>query len=149
MSHASRFYRYPLKVSLLMQPLGAAAHPTGDLGTSVKQLLHLLLHTRLGQLRSAPDFGCAVWELEFDHAVNRLQWESTLTDSLVAAVQRYEPRLHAPSVEVELTAPAAQGGSPAPVMARWRARIRIRGILGSTQEAFAYATELHIGPLAT
>jgi phage baseplate assembly protein W len=147
MSRNSRFYRYPLGMNRLMQPAEAMAHPTGDLVTSVRQFLRLLLHTRPGQLRSAPDFGCTVWDLEFAHAVNRLQWEENLADSLVATVQRHETRLHAPSVEVELAVPSAKVSGAQP-LARWGARIRISGTLGFTKEPFEYTTMLYIGQLA-
>ena len=146
------FYQYPMQPARLMQarPAGQLAgdHPTCELGRSVAQLLYLLLHTRPGQLRSAPDFGCAVWELEFSSNVDLAHWETTLTRSLLRAVQHYEPRLRDARVRVNLSATALPPGQAIDLPARWYAQITITGEMTLTHEPFSYSTQLHIGQLS-
>lgn len=150
----SHFYQYPIRVAQLMRatPAGrpgeAAEHPTCSLGTSIAQVLHLLLHTRAGQLRSAADFGCAIWEVEFESTLDLPRWEEKLTRSLLAAVQQHEIRLREVSVRVAI-GPATQAeGKQAQPQARWQARISIKGMVQLTHEAFSYITQLQIGQLA-
>lgn len=146
------FYQYPIRATRLMQarPPGQLTgdHPTCELGRSVAQLLYLLLHTRPGQLRSAPDFGCAVWELEFISNVELAHWEGTLTKSLLRAVQHYEPRLRDVRVRVALSATAPPQGQAADLPARWYAQVTITGVLTLTHEPFSFSTQLHIGQLS-
>ncbi|MGI4743366.1 MAG: GPW/gp25 family protein [Janthinobacterium lividum] len=158
---SSHFYKYPLRVTQLMQAPPTSArpgppaaggladeHPTCSLGTSIAQMLHLLLHTRLGQLRSAPDFGCAIWDVEFESNLDLPRWEENLTRSLLAAVHQHEPRLRDVSIRVGLSAAEPAGGRETQPTARWWARISIKGMVQLTHEAFSYTTQLRIGQLA-
>lgn len=152
---SSHFYRYPIRVTQLMRPgqpaVGGPAadeHPTCSLGTSIAQVLHLLLHTRPGQLRSAPDFGCAIWDVEFESTLDLPRWEEKLTRSLLAAVQQHEPRLREASIRVAIGPAEAVGGREASPLARWQARISVKGMVHLTHEAFSYTTQLQIGQLA-
>ncbi|OUJ74798.1 GPW/gp25 family protein [Hymenobacter crusticola] len=159
MSHL--FYKYPMQVGKLMNRQPAAApfnrpapaarlgdeHATCSLAASIAQFLHLMLHTRPGELRSAPDFGCAIWEIEFDNDINLAGWEESLTRSLLASIRRHEPRLREVSVQVDFLAVTPQPNGPQPTAARRRANISVRGVVQLTDEAFAYATQLQLGQL--
>ncbi len=155
---SSHFYQYPIRVARLMQapaarPGRAAApatdeHPTCSLGTSIAQVLHLLLHTRPGQLRSAPDFGCAIWDVEFESNLDLPRWEEKLTRSLLAAVHQHETRLRDVSIRVSIGPAELAVGAAAHPLARWQARISVKGMVQLTHEAFHYTTQLRIGQLA-
>jgi phage baseplate assembly protein W len=159
---SSHFYKYPIQVARLMQapkapvqpgsPVGADApheHPTCSLGNSIAQFLHLLLHTRLGQLRSAADFGCALWDVEFDNTFDLAGWEETLTRSLLQAVHQHETRLRDVRIRVSISTIEQPKGWAARSSARWHAHINIKGMVLLTHEAFSYTTQLQIGQLAT
>lgn len=152
MSTTPRIYQYPIQTSRLMTALTPSAteqeHPTFPLGASIAQLLHLLVHTRPGELRSAPSFGCAVWDIEFDNDVNLARWEETLTRSLRAAIQEHEPRLSEAKVEITITAITA-GSAPKQMAAQQQARVTVTGVLALTGEAFRYSTLLYLGQFAT
>jgi predicted component of type VI protein secretion system len=157
---SSHFYQYPIRVTQLMRATPAtrpgeaaatglaAEHPTCSLGTSIAQVLHLLLHTRAGQLRSAADFGCAIWDVEFESTLDLPRWEEQLTRSLLAAVHQHETRLRDVSVRVSIGPAEPAGGKGTQPFARWQARISIKGMVQLTHEAFSYSTQLQIGQLA-
>ena len=157
---SSHFYQYPVRVARLMQAAPTSRpgqpttggpgheHPTCSLGTSIAQVLHLLLHTRPGQLRSSPDFGCAIWEVEFESTLDLPRWEESLTRSLLAAVHQHEPRLRDVSIRVAIGPAELAGGRTGQPAARWQARISIKGMVRLTHEAFSYTTQLQIGQLA-
>ncbi|RZK46551.1 MAG: hypothetical protein EOO59_19135, partial [Hymenobacter sp.] len=126
----------------------ADEHPTCSLGTSIAQFLHLLLHTRPGQLRSATDFGCALWDVEFDNAVDIVRWEETLSRSLLAAIEEHEPRLRDVRVRVAIKLLPPAQGKLGQAVARRQADISVQGVVRLTHETFSYATQLHIGQLA-
>ena len=154
MSTTPRLYQYPIRAAQLMAAHppapGAAAlpeHPTYPLGTSIAQYLHLLVHTRPGELRSAPSFGCAIWDLEFDNEVNPVRWEATLTASLLAAIQEHEPRLHEVQVKISF-APLSPASLPTKLAAQQQAQVTVTGVVALTGEAFRYSTRLYLGHLA-
>ena len=157
---SSPFYQYPIRVAKLLQSRTPAIrpgqptllneeHPTCSLGRSIAQFLHLLLHTRPGQLRSAATFGCALWDAEFDNTLDLSRWEETMTHSLLAAVQHYEPRLRDVRIHLQISSLAQIKSPPAQLAARWQADISIKGVVVLTHEAFSYATQLYIGQLAS
>jgi len=154
MNTSPHLYQYPIQADRLMAAhspassvKGADEHPTYPLGMSIAQFLHLLLHTRPGELRSSPTFGCAIWDLEFDNDTPLAKWEISLMRSLLAAVREHEPRLADVQVQVQFAQPATADVSRQPV-ARQQAHISIRGVVALTGEAFRYATQLYLGQLA-
>lgn len=154
MSTSPQLFKYPIQVAQLMGPLPAAGpeaspeHPTCSLGTSVAQFLHLMLHTRLGELRSARNFGCAIWDIEFDNEVYLGQWEMTLSRSLRAAIEEYDTRLSNVRVQVAFDPPDTASILPQYAV-RHQANITITGVLEHTGEVFRYATCLRLGRLTT
>lgn len=146
MSTSPRIYQYPIQPGRLMTA-AAQEHPTFSLGASIAQFLHLLVHTRPGELRSAVSFGCAVWDIEFDNAANLARWEETLVTSLLAAIQEHEPRLHEATVKISLTKPES-GSSANRIAAQQQANIVVTGVLAFTGEAFRYSTQLYLGQFA-
>lgn len=123
-------------------------HPTCPLGTSVAQFLHLMLHTRPGELRSSPNFGCAIWDIEFDNEVFLAQWELTLARSLRTAIEEHDARLCNVQVRVEFDPPDSIDTLPQ-FAVRHQANITITGVLQLTGENFRYATRLRLGRLMT
>jgi phage baseplate assembly protein W len=153
MNTSPHLYQYPIQATKLMAPSspastgkGGGEHPTQPLGMSIAQFLHLLLHTRPGELRSSPTFGCAIWDLEFDNDTPLAKWETLLTRSLLAAVREHEPRLTDVQVQVQFAQAATAEVSRQPI-ARRQANITVRGVVALTGEAFRYATQLYLGQL--
>ncbi len=158
MSTSPQLFKYPIQVARLIggRPAGYSApgpganseHPTCPLGTSVAQFLHLMLHTRLGELRSARNFGCAIWDIEFDNEVYLTQWEVMLSRSLQAAIEEHDTRLCEVRVRVDFDPPDSISILPQYAV-RHQANITITGVLHLTGEAFRYATCLRLGRLTT
>lgn len=128
--------------------MGRTEQPTCDLGASIAQYLHLLLHTRLGELRCDPTFGCSVWDVQFDNGINFYRWEEELTRSLTSVILRYENRLSNVHVEVSFQPLQQSLHDVMKTAVRQQATITVTGIVQLTDEPFRYSTQLQLGQTA-
>jgi phage baseplate assembly protein W len=138
------FYRLPIRFGPLM---AGREMPTCSVGVSIAQGLHLLLHTRYGELRSDRSFGCRIWDLEFDRTISNTGWMEELCDSLEAAIRQHEPRLKAPRVTANLQKIDHQQ-EPLSEDFRRLATVTVQAILIETEEPFRFSTQLHLGQLS-
>lgn len=122
--------------------------PTCSLAESIAQHLMLLVLTRKGEHRFDPNYGNAVWELEFDNAVTLVVWERIFAESLAEQIARYEPRIHHPDIQVHLVYVEHPYGTRDVVEIRKKAKIGINAILAETGERFTFSTHIYLSPMA-
>ncbi|QJW91634.1 GPW/gp25 family protein [Spirosoma taeanense] len=142
MNHS--FYQLPIRLGLLM---AGRELPTCGAGTSIAQVLYLLLYTQYGELRSDRTFGCKIWDLVFDRNISYSEWTSELCDSFEAAIRRHEPRLRAPHVSVQFLAVEHQI-KPLPDDFQQAVVVTVDAMLNATQEPFHFTTKLYLGQLS-
>src|SRR3954453_19189180 len=92
-----QYYSLPLALDELTRKKDLVKCP---LEQSVAQNLHLLLTTAFGELPADEDFGCSIWDHDFDNMTNGNKNKELISQSLLASIQRYEKRLS--NVRVEL-----------------------------------------------
>ena len=139
------YYRLPIRLGTLM---AGRELPTCGVGVSIAQVLYLLLHTQYGELRSDRSFGCKIWDIEFDHTINNSHWIDHLSESMVAAILKHEPRLKKPEITVQLL-PVEHRLEALPEDYRRRVTVTVNAILRETEEPFRFSTQLYIGQLLT
>lgn len=122
--------------------------PLCNLGESIAQHLMLLILTRKGEHRFNPDYGNAVWELEFDNAVTLVIWERVLAESLTEQIIRYEPRIYHADIQVNVTYVEHQYGMKDVVEIKKMATIRINARMTETGERFTFSTQIYLSPMA-
>jgi phage baseplate assembly protein W len=122
--------------------------PTCSVGVSIAQQLYLLIHTRYGELRSDRSFGCRVWEVEFERALNTGDWSDELGLSLQEAIRQHEPRLKSVQVSISSTVVDRNSFVRQPDEYRQRATVNVTALLTQTEEPFQFSTQLHVGQLA-
>ena len=71
---------------------------------SVHQHIHLILMTALGYNRFNPNYGCKIWEKDFDISTTNNNWAQELEKSLYLAITTNESRVYSElKVEVKVT----------------------------------------------
>ena len=75
--------------------------PKCSLIQSVAQNLHLMLITHFGENRNNPDFGCSIWENEFDVISSYDSNKEELRDSIINSISLFEKRITNVSVLIE------------------------------------------------
>jgi phage baseplate assembly protein W len=137
------FYKLPLRLDQIIQKKKL---PTCTLIHSIAQNLHLIISTYRGEAAYSDEFGCSLWDEEFNIQLN-FNWKETLIDSLKQAVSRFEKRLQLQDVKVlmqEQNELLREGN----LRVRKCLHIEIRGLIKKTNEPFHFRDIIFISPLA-
>jgi phage baseplate assembly protein W len=73
-----------------------------DIGKSISQNIELIIFTRYGEHRHNRNFGCEIWDLDFELIVSETTWEEKFRQSLLRSITQYEPRLYQVEVEIKM-----------------------------------------------
>lgn len=139
-----RYYTLPIRFSELKEQ---KAHSTCDLKTSVAQYIHLITTTYLGEYRIDPDFGCSIWEFDFDNTMTDNRMKEGLKRSLLHALEKYEKRLHNFEITVSITQ-AELTHLVDSKRVKKRIEVKIKAVLIHTNEPFTYFEFFFLGPLS-
>ncbi len=117
--------------------------PQCSIEESIGQQLHLLMTTAFGEIEHDQEFGCIVWETDFDNltAVNRMR--DQIKQSVVAAIKKYETRLENVTAEVSIQQELMRDNQ-----AKKRITLSVKGIIRSTRQPFSFKDSFYSGPLS-
>ncbi|MBS7566722.1 GPW/gp25 family protein [Mucilaginibacter sp. Bleaf8] len=76
---------------------------TQDIGTSISEYIELIIFTRFGEHRYQPDFGCEIWDLDFELIISESIWEEKLRQSLLRSITKYEQRIYDVHIDVHIS----------------------------------------------
>lgn len=138
-----QFYSLPLALDQLIQKKD---HPKCSLQQSVAQHLHLIITTAFGELPTDENFGCSIWEHDFDNITGTHKIKEWILLSLLASIQQYEKRLN--HVRIELTIRQQVLDNIKGCRIKKRSDVIITGTLQATNEKFSYQDTFFTGPLS-
>jgi len=135
------YYRLPLDLSGLVE---RQQLPRCSVQESIAQHLYLMLTTHFGESRYEPQFGCQVWEQDFE-AMTTIKWKDNVQHSIEEAIKAYEPRLVRARAQV-----AVMDFELKHVSQRIRKRldVSISATIHHTNEPFAFQASLFVAPLS-
>jgi phage baseplate assembly protein W len=140
----NRFYTLPIEFSKLK---AKKAHTTCDLKASVAQYIHLITTTYLGEFSIDPDFGCSIWDFDFDNTITDNALKEGLKKSLSYALNKYERRIH--TIEISVTILQTEVGETTNTKRiKKRIEVVINAVLMATNEKFDYFEYFYLGPLS-
>lgn len=139
-------YKKPL---LFNQLLRGRDLETQDLGASISQYLELIIFTRFGEHRFKPDFGCEIWELDFELIVSESTWEEKLRQSLLKSITAHEHRIYDVNLDVRIK--EVNKFYPLRNISEIKKRVEIvvTGRIQQTGENYMFSTALYLNPLST
>jgi phage baseplate assembly protein W len=139
-----QFYCLPFSFAGIMQKKD---HPTCTLQQSVAQHLHLIITTAFGELPADENFGCSIWEHDFDNITSGHKIKEFIKESLQSSIEHYEKRLAKVRIDLNISqeelAYSSQGAR-----VKKKITITINGLLQSTNENFVYEDRFFTGPLS-
>jgi phage baseplate assembly protein W len=138
-------YKKPFRLNQLFQGYDLA---TQDVGASISQYIELIIFTRYGEHRFMPDFGCEIWDLDFELIVSESMWEEKLRQSLLRSINKYEQRIY--HVEVDVKINEVNKFYPLRNISEIKKRVEItvKGIIHKTGEHYSFSTALFLSPLS-
>jgi|SRR5690606_11298768 len=138
-------YKKPLSFKRLVAGKGLE---TTDVGYSVSQHIELLIFTHFGEHRFNRQYGCSIWELDFELIISDWKWEEKFKQSLLTAIRLEEPRIYNVDVQVDLSEAARASFGSGVTEVKKRVSIYVKGLIIETGEAYQFSTDLFLGPLS-
>lgn len=141
----NQFYKSPLDLGCVISGKPA---PRCNLGESISQMIYLLICTRRGDMPGTPEFGCAIWDLQFELIVDKRKWTDAVENSLLACIERFESRItqckaNVSVEEVEVSYPFRQYPE-----VKHQASIQIDALITQSEEPYRFLTNIYVSPLA-
>jgi hypothetical protein len=139
------YYKVPLELSNVFK---GQELPTCDMRQSIDNNLNLLILTRYKEHRGNTDFGCEIWDRDFELIVNKGLWEEKLRQSLLKSVTLYETRLL--NIEIVVTISKVEKNQPFKEIAEVKNKVEIRlsGTIRKTGEKHNFRKNLYLSPLS-
>ncbi len=122
--------------------------PTCTLGESIAQNIQLLITTKLGENRYNPNYGNAIWELEFEKAVSESKWTEDFRKAVFDVVTTYEPRIRKAYVEIHSELVEKTWPMRNYTEIKKKVTVLIKANLTETGENFSFKTELFLSPMS-
>lgn len=118
-------------------------------GRSISQHIELIIFTRYGEHRHNSNFGCEIWDLDFELVVSERIWEEKFRPSLLRSVTTYEPRLYQVEVDVSMSEVEQLFFGRNVSEIKKKVEISVNGIIQATGERYTFNTSLFLSPLCS
>ncbi|MNY14709.1 Lysozyme [compost metagenome] len=120
-----------------------------DIGKSISQNIELIIFTRYGEHRHNRNFGCEIWDLDFELIVSETTWEEKFRQSLLRSITNYEPRLYQVEVEIKMSEVEKIFSIRNVTEIKKKVDISIWGKMNITGEKYYFNTGLFLSPLSS
>jgi len=120
-----------------------------ELGKSISQNLQLIIFTRFGEHRHNRNFGCEIWDLDFELIVSETIWEERFRQSLLRSITDYELRIYQVEVEIKMSEVEQTFSVRNVTEIKKKVDITIRGKINATGEKYFFNTGLFLSPLSS
>lgn len=138
---SSSYYRLPLDLTGILERQHL---PRCSAQESIAQHVYLMLITHFGESRYEPEFGCQVWEQDFE-ALTTMRWKDNVQQSIEQAIRDFEPRLVRAQAQVDVVDFELKNVHQ---RIRKRLNVTVRASLYRTDEPFNFQASLFVAPLS-
>lgn len=116
---------------------------------SIDQHLELLLTTCPGEHTYDPEYGCKIWDLDFERVVSMSRWEDLFVKHIKEAIEKYESRISKAEVQVQFYDTKKVYEFSEATSIKKRVDIQIDATLLSTNTKCRFIYSLYLGPLSS
>jgi phage baseplate assembly protein W len=141
---SSDYYSLPLRPDKLMK---GELHGKCNLQASINQYIRLIVTTAFGEMQQDEQFGCEIWDSDFDNLVSNNKIREKIKNSVYHSVTGYEKRLQSIKVDVfikEEELPNNINGR----QVKKRLDIQLTAVNKLTNEPFIFRDSFYTGPLS-
>lgn len=114
---------------------------------SIDQHIELLLTTCPGEHRFDADYGCRIWELDFERIISQEQWKNLFTEYVTQSINNYEKRISDIVVSIDIK-DAVREEIRDNTMIRKRVDIAVSATINSSDQRCSFGYKLFLGPLS-
>jgi len=118
---------------------------------SIAWHIRLLITTSYGECGFDEEFGCEIWEHEFEHAQVSRIWIDKMAIQMKSMLERYEKRLTQITVKASVSEEEMRHEEVDKNLVRLQKslHINVRGNIASTNEPFYFNDKIYLSPFAT
>ena len=141
-------YRIPLDFDHFF---GTRIFPQCSVSESISFYVHLLLLTAHGEFEFDQNFGCEVWEAEFEHQQTTRVWVEQLGCNIQEVLEKYETRLTDIHVQAKVSQMEFELKEEFKVSKRLKKKLNlvVSAKLRATNEKFELQDNILLSPFAT
>jgi phage baseplate assembly protein W len=140
------FYTMPLPLRAILE---RRDFQKCELKTSVRQRIHLILVTFFGESRFDEEFGCSIWEHDFENISNMNTWPDKVSKSILESLAANEKRIDKIKVGVEIKEEEIADARYVKVkQIRRRLDVNITARLVKTNELFDFSEPIYVSPIS-
>lgn len=138
-----QYYKLPMDFSRILQKQDL---PDVHLEESVGQHIQLLITTVLGENKDDPQYGCQLWDSDFDIRASNNEVKEQVELSIRASINRYEKRLTQTRVVAQISQEEVMGMTSKKV--KKKIRVTVTGVLARNKTDFHYSSFFYVSPLS-
>ncbi|WP_343671917.1 GPW/gp25 family protein [Chitinophaga sp.] len=138
-----QYYKLPMDFSRILQKQDL---PDVNLEESVAQHIQLLITTVLGENKDDPQYGCQLWDSDFDIRASNNEVKEQVELSIRASINRYEKRLTQTRVVAQISQEEVMGMTSKKV--KKKIRVTVTGVLARNKTDFHYSSFFYVSPLS-
>lgn len=118
-----------------------------NLEHSIAQFINLSATTSFGECKFDENFGCKIWEMDFDLLSDQNTIKDRIREALISSIKKYEYRLDLTDVEVSITEAKAASYNNNLRMKK-KVNVVVNGNVKKTNRAFNFYGYFFVGPLS-
>ena len=143
-----KYYSLPLEFMRIFEPNIRNLSMNTE-KESIEKNLELIITTCPGEDKYDPEFGCKIWDLDFERVVSKSRWEDLFIKHIADAIKKYEPRVSNVSPSVSFIDTRKDYEFTGVTSVRKRADINIDATVVSTGSKCCFYYSLYLGPLSS
>lgn len=148
MESNNQYYKLPIKFDAVFNENGKGMDTCDEIN-SIDQYIELLLTTCPGEHLFNKNFGCRIWDMDFERVVSRKKWEDDFTGYILETIQNFEKRLTDVSVNISIKDVARHNYAMQTTAVKKEVMVFIKANLLSNNEPCEFYYSLFLGPLST
>lgn len=140
-------YKLPIHLEALLGANGEEPTMCTEL-ESIDQHIELLLTTCPGEHKFNKNYGCHIWDMDFERVVSREKWENDFKRHIKEAVTKFEPRLKDVIVTIHIEEVAREDKLMKTTAIKKKVTVLVNSLIVSTNNRCEFKYALYLGPLA-
>jgi len=140
------YYQLPLSFTDLLQKKRLALCSLED---AIRQHIHLIIKTHYHECRFDSNYGCYVWDKDFDNIQSVSKWKDELEDLVLQSLNAYEKRLAKIQVVIKVDEPETLDQKTQQIIRhRKRIIIQAKGTVKKTNQPLTHTEYMFFSPLS-
>jgi phage baseplate assembly protein W len=141
------FYKLPVHFNTVSEDAVIAVSAC-DEKESIDQHIELIITTCPGEHKFNKNFGCRIWDMDFELVYSRKKWEDDFTAHILQAVRDFELRLKETMVYIHIMEVARDDNVMKSTDIKKKVMVFVNGRLASSNERCGFKYALFLGPLS-